>query len=86
MGLTIKCPLCKGKVNIRTSNRPTPTSVTAELYCTNCGNFKGKFIGEITDIKIAEWKDNNKMKMQTFDENKHKETGGKTGYFKFPPE
>lgn len=71
-GLTIKCPLCKAKTSVRTSDRPTPTTVMAELFCQHCGNFKGKFIGEITEIKTANWQNADGLKMQTFEQNKLK--------------
>ncbi|MDO5055148.1 hypothetical protein ACFHYJ_07590 [Pasteurella multocida] len=69
-GLRINCPLCNGKLHIRTSERPTPTTVTALLFCANCGNFKGKFMGEITETQTASWKTNHDIKNSVFEKNK----------------
>lgn len=70
-GLTINCPLCGNATNIRTSDRPTPTTVTAELTCGKCGNFKGKFMGEITHIQVASWHDDTNVKNRIFEKYKH---------------
>ncbi|MDG6881257.1 Uncharacterised protein [Phocoenobacter uteri] len=62
MAVNIYCPLCGHKTHTRTSDRPTKTTVTAQLYCTGCGDFKGDFVGEITRIKTAKWNDDAEIK------------------------
>ena len=42
-------------MNVRTSDRPTETTVRAELYCTHCAGVKAKFIGELLDVKYAHY-------------------------------
>jgi hypothetical protein len=55
MSLKITCPNCKKAMNVRTSDRPTETTVRAELYCTHCAGVKAKFIGELLDVKYAHY-------------------------------
>ncbi|MDP8170556.1 hypothetical protein QJU96_04540 [Pasteurella skyensis] len=62
MAVNIYCPLCGHKTNTRTSDRPTDTTVTAQIYCPSCGDFKGDFVGEISRIKTAKWNDDAEIK------------------------
>lgn len=52
-GITLNCPFCGYRCNVRTSERPTLLTVTATLNCSNCGQLKADFVGQITNIKRA---------------------------------
>jgi len=58
MPLTIPCPKCRGSMQVRTSERPTNTTVTALLYCPSCMNIRAHFMGEFTKIEYATFSEN----------------------------
>lgn len=51
--LEIKCPFCGGSARIRTSERPTILSIKAQVYCSDCGQLKADFFGQIANIRRA---------------------------------
>lgn len=53
MSIAIFCPLCGGKTSTRRSYRPTLSTVTAKLYCSQCGELEADFEGQITNIRRA---------------------------------
>lgn len=58
MPLTIHCPKCRSSMQVRTSDRPTNTTVTAILYCPSCMNIRAHFMGEFTKIEYATYSEN----------------------------
>lgn len=52
-GLTLFCPFCGGKAVIRTSSRPSILTVQAKVNCSNCGQLKAEFVGQLTNIQRA---------------------------------
>lgn len=53
MGVEIKCPFCGGRASIRTSERPSLLTVKASVFCPNCNQLKGEFVGQLTNVKRA---------------------------------
>lgn len=53
MGVEIKCPFCGGRASIRTSERPSLLTVKASVFCSNCNQLKGEFVGQLTNVKRA---------------------------------
>ncbi|MBV7387233.1 hypothetical protein KRX11_01020 [Pasteurellaceae bacterium TAE3-ERU1] len=70
MAVNVKCPYCGGRTATRTSSQPTPTTVEAVVYCTTCNNMKGRFVGELTEIKRANWQEDPEAKKGIFPESK----------------
>lgn len=54
-GLSIKCPKCREKMAIRSSQSVTETVTQAFLYCAGCG-IKAKALAHLEDVEIAEYK------------------------------
>ncbi len=54
-GLTLKCPKCRKRMAIRSSQSMTETTTEAFLYCFDCG-IKAKAFAEVKEIEIAEYK------------------------------
>lgn len=54
-GLSIKCPKCREKMMIRSSQSITETTTEAFLYCSECG-IKAKALAYLENIEIAEYK------------------------------
>ncbi|MEG9530172.1 transposase [Mannheimia indoligenes] len=52
-GLKILCPFCGKPTKIRSSERPSAEITIAYVSCHYCGEFQGKFMGELVDIKKA---------------------------------
>ena len=69
MALTIKCPNCGASMNIRTSDRPTPTTVQAIVYCPHCADVKAQFVGELTNIQRATWTEDKALQNSVFEKN-----------------
>ncbi|WP_439287100.1 hypothetical protein [Lonepinella sp. BR2357] len=55
MGLDIHCPKCNKPMKVRTSDRPTNTTVRATLFCNNCMTVKAYFMGGIERIEYAHY-------------------------------
>lgn len=72
MAINIKCPLCGANTKTRSSEHLTPTVIEADLFCGNCGNFKGKFRGEFTKMRVAKWEESTELKNAIYEENKAK--------------
>lgn len=54
-GLSIKCPKCRKKMMIRSSQSVTEITTEAFLYCIECG-IKAKAFAHLEDIEIAEYR------------------------------
>ncbi|HDL3434387.1 TPA: transcriptional regulator, partial [Mannheimia haemolytica] len=52
-GLSIICPFCGNTARIRGSSRPSLLSYQAQLTCSNCGQLKADFVGQLINIKRA---------------------------------
>lgn len=57
MGLTINCPFCGANCRIRTSEKPSLLTIRARIYCSNCGELRADFVGQLTNIKRAVYVD-----------------------------
>ncbi|OOH88705.1 hypothetical protein BMT54_08360 [Pasteurellaceae bacterium 15-036681] len=53
-GLTLKCPNCKKKLNVRTSRSLTETNVEAFVFCEPCG-IRAKAYAGLEDIQLAQF-------------------------------
>lgn len=54
-GLSIKCPQCREKMQIRSSRTVSEITTEAFLYCAECG-IKAKALAQLQDVEIAEYK------------------------------
>ncbi|WP_386692523.1 MULTISPECIES: hypothetical protein [unclassified Lonepinella] len=81
MGLNIYCPKCDKPMKVRTSERPTPTTVKAMLFCNNCLNVRAQFLGGIERIEYATYSTVDPDPTPTEPKEKPKETIN-LGYFK----
>lgn len=54
-GLSIKCPKCREKMTVRSSQEMSEFVTKAFLYCAGCG-IKAKALAHLEDVEIAEYK------------------------------